>query len=253
MPNYRISFQLYSARNAGPVDAQLESLAAIGYDAVEPYGGNFLADPKGFRAKTDALGLAVPTAHMPLAELDKDLAKVVDMSKTLGLETVVLPHVGGADRPTTVDGWKAFAKRIGVHAAELSKAGLKLAWHNHDFEYAKLPDKSRPIDHILAVNGVLFEPDLAWIVRAGDDIAAEVSRYGSKVAAFHIKDTAPAGVTKDDGWTDIGAGTIDWQKLWPTISKTGATLLVMENDNPSDWKSFAANSFKYVNGLTGRG
>ncbi len=247
MPNYRISFQLYSARNAGPVDAQLESLAAIGYDAVEPYGGNFLADPKGFRAKTAALGLSVPTAHMPLAELDKDLGKVVDMAKTLGLETVVLPHVGGADRPTTVDGWKAFAKRIGGHAEALAKANLKLGWHNHDFEYAPLPDKSRPIDYILAVNGVLFEPDVAWIVRSRSDIAA------GKVAAFHIKDTAPAGVTKDDGWTDVGAGTIDWKKLWPTISKTGATLLVMENDNPSDWKSFAANSFKYVTGLTGRG
>jgi sugar phosphate isomerase/epimerase len=253
MANYRISYQLYSARNFPPVDGVLEGLAAIGYDAVEPYAGNYLDDAKGFRSKTDALGLAVPSAHVPLELLDKDRAKAIDFAKTLGLETVILPHVGGDARPRDAGGWAAFGKRLGEHATALKAAGLKLAWHNHDFEYERLPDGSRPIDHILAGSGVLFEPDVAWIARANADIPTEVSKYGSKVVAFHIKDTAPAGVTKDDGWTDVGAGTIDWKKIWPAIAGTGATLLVMENDNPSDWRSFAANSYKYVSGLTGRG
>jgi sugar phosphate isomerase/epimerase len=85
MANYRISFQLYSARNFPPIDAVLEGLAAIGYDAVEPFGGNYLDDPKGFRAKAEALGLAIPTAHVPVQLLDEDRAKAIDMAKTLGL------------------------------------------------------------------------------------------------------------------------------------------------------------------------
>lgn len=253
MANFRISFQVYSARNFPQIDAVLQGLAAIGYDAIEPYAGNYLEDPKGFRAKADALGLAIPTAHVPLQLLDDDRAKAIDIAKTLGLETVALPHVGGDARPTDLAGWKAFGARLGGHAAALKAAGLKLAWHNHDFEYAKLSDGSRPIDHILAAPDVLFEPDVAWIARADTDIAGELNRYASKVVAVHIKDTAPKGVTKDDGWTDVGAGTIDWKALWPTIGKTGATVLVMENDNPSDWRSFASNSYKYVSGLTGRG
>ena len=35
MANYRISFQLYSARNFPPIEKNLEVLAAIGFDAVE--------------------------------------------------------------------------------------------------------------------------------------------------------------------------------------------------------------------------
>lgn len=70
---------------------------------------------------------------------------------------------------------------------------------------------------------------------------------------FPHQGLAPKGVTKDDGWTDVGAGVIDWGKAWPAIARTGVPLLVMENDNPSDWRSFAANSYKYVSGLTGRG
>ncbi len=164
MANYRISFQLYGARKFPPLEPVLEGLAAIGYDAVEPYGGNFETDPKGLRAKTDALGLTIPTAHMPLALLESDRAKAIDMAKTLGLETVILPHVGGDARPSTVEGWKAFGHRLSEHAGHLAEAGLKLGWHNHDFEYAKLSDGSRPIDHILAGNGVRFEADIGGIV-----------------------------------------------------------------------------------------
>ena len=95
MANYRISFQLYSARNFPPVDGVLEALAAIGYDAVEPFGGNYLSDAKGFRAKTDALGLAIPTAHVPLQLLDEDRPKAIDLRLGLsdGMSTEVLSGV----------------------------------------------------------------------------------------------------------------------------------------------------------------
>ena len=253
MPKYRISFQLYSARKSPPIEAQLERIAAIGYDAVEPYAGAYQDDANGFRAKTDALGLAIPSAHMPLDLLDKDRARLIETAKALGVETVVLPHVGGDARPKDIAGWAAFGRRLGEHAGRLKEAGLKLAWHNHDFEYLPLGDGSRPIDHILAGPGVLFEPDLGWIARAGADVAAEIARYSDRVACFHIKDTAEAGVTADDGWTDVGAGTIDWRALWPTIAATGAGLLVVEHDNPSNWQSFAKNSREYLSTLINRG
>lgn len=253
MTNTRISFQLYSARNFPPIDAVLDGLAAIGYDAVEPYNDNYINDARGFRAKVDARGMTIPTSHMALALLDSDRAKAIDIAKTLGLETVVVPYIADEARPADAAGWKALGARLADHAAALSEAGLKLGWHNHDFEYAKLADGSRPIDHLLAASSVQFEPDVAWIHRAGADISAEVARHASKTAAVHIKDTAAPGVTKDDGWTDVGAGVIDWQAVWPAISGTGASVLVVENDNPSDWRSFAANSYGYVSRLTGRG
>jgi sugar phosphate isomerase/epimerase len=253
MPNYRISFQLYGARNFPPLEQVLEGLAAIGYEAIEPYGPNYQADPAGLRRKADALGLAIPTAHMPLADLNADRAKLIDTARTLGLETVVMPYIAAEARPKDGAGWKELAHRLSDHAGHLAEAGLKLAWHNHDFEYARLPDGSRPIDHLLAANGVHLEADLGWIFRAGADVAKELRRDSGRLVAIHVKDSAKAGTTTDDGWTDVGAGVIDWKQLWPAIAASGANLLVMEHDNPSDWRSFAANSYKYVSGLTGRG
>ena len=171
MAKYRLSFQLYSARKSPPVDAHLKTLADIGFDSVEPYGGAYQADPKGFRAKCDAAGLKIPTCHIQLADLDADRTKTIDVAKTLGLETVIVPAVPQDQRTKDVAGWKALGAKLAAHAEALKKAGLKLAWHNHAFEYVKLSDGSRPIEHLLAGAGVLWEPDVGWIVRAGCDIA----------------------------------------------------------------------------------
>ncbi len=252
MTTYRISFQLYSARNYPPVEPQLEALAAIGFDAVEPYRGAYGNNAAGFRRKLDAVGLACPTAHIALDLLDSDRPAAIAEAETLGLETVVAPYLVPEKRPIDIAGWKALADRLSGHAAALAEKGLKLAWHNHDFEYKPLPDGSRPIDHLIGAKGVNFEADLGWIARAGKDIAAEIKRFPGKLAAFHVKDVAPAGTTVDDGWTDIGAGTIDWPGLLPTIAGSGSDLLIFEHDNPSDWRGFAARSYVYVGKLVGR-
>lgn len=252
MSNYRISFQLYSARNFPPIEKHLEALAAIGFDAVEPYGGAYKADPQGLRARCDALGLKIPTCHMPLSDLDADRAAVIDTAKVLGLETVIVPAVPQDQRSQNVAGWQALGARLEEHAVALKAAGLNLAWHNHAFEYVTLPDSSRPIEHLLSGADVKWEADLGWVTRGGADLATELAKFKGKLAAFHMKDMAPAGVTVDDGWTDIGAGVLDWQALWPAIASSGADLLVFEHDAPSDWESFARNSYKFVAGLVGR-
>jgi len=250
---YRISFQLYTARKFPPVEAQLPILAEIGYDVVEPYGAAYHSDPAGFRARCDAVGLRIPTCHMPLADLDGDRARLIDVAMTLGLETVVVPVVPEDQRPDDVAGWKRLGARLAEHGEGLKTAGLGLAWHNHTFEFVRLSDGSRPIDHVLAGTQVKWEPDLGWLARGGIDIAAELGRFGGKIVAFHIKDPAPQGVTAEEGWTEVGAGTVDWRALWPAMKRAGGDILVPEHDNPGDWQRFARASLQFMRHLVGEG
>jgi sugar phosphate isomerase/epimerase len=250
MARYRIGFQLYSARKFPPLPAQLETLATIGYDAVEPFGAIYEDDPPAFRRLVDAAGLTCPSAHMAFASLERDRARCLQAARTLGLEVVVVPYLKPEDRPTDAAGWASFGRRLGEHAAALGEAGVKLAWHNHDFEYVALADGSRPIEHVLAPANVGWEADIGWIVRAGVAPAGALSRYRGKVAAFHIKDIARDGGAAEDGWADIGHGRIDWQALWPAIAGSGARLLICEHDNPSDWRRFAERSYAYLRRLS---
>ncbi len=246
MPKHAIAFQLYSARNFPPLETVLEGLAAIGYDAVEPYYPLYGEDPAGYRAKVDASGLVTPTFHAPVDGVTGETERFIDIAKTIGAHTIVIPYLGAEQRPTDVAGWKAFGAKLAETAAVVNAAGLGLGYHNHDFEYAALADGSRPIDHLIG-NGVVSELDLGWVVRAGKDAAAEIDKLSSEIIAFHIKDLAPAGTTDEDGWADVGHGTVDWAALWPHIAKAPkAGVLVAEHDNPADWKRFAERSFAAI-------
>ncbi|MET4632272.1 sugar phosphate isomerase/epimerase family protein [Kaistia defluvii] len=249
MSQHKISFQLYSARNFPPLETVLEGLAKIGYDAVEPYYPLYGEDAAGYRAKVDAVGLVTPTFHAPLDGVVGETSRFIDIAKTIGAETIVIPYLVAEQRPTDIDGWKKLHESFAGAAEKAKAAGLGLGYHNHDFEYATLADGSRPIDHLIG-NGVSSELDLGWVARAGQDVAAEIDKLADETIAFHIKDLAPAGTTVDDGWTNVGDGVVDWKALWPHIEKAKkARILVAEHDNPSDWKLFAERSYAAIKAL----
>lgn len=123
----------------------------------------------------------------------------------------------------------------------LGTEGINLAWHNHDFEYLTIAPAIRPIDIILGAGQALqWEADVAWVARAGADPVAELERYSGRASVCHIKDLAPAGSDPDEqGWADVGHGTLDWNRILPAMKSAGAKLFVAEHDNPSDVERFA--------------
>jgi len=248
---YPISCQLYSARNFWPIEPQLGALKSMGYDAVEPWQAAYEDDPVTFGRQIRDAGLDCYGFHMPLAGLINETAKYIDIAHALGAWLMIPPYLAPNERGTTPDMWRILGDRLGQAAQQVSAHGLKVAWHNHDFEYFPLTDGSRPIDHILAAGGkdLHFEIDCGWIMRAGTDPAAELIRYADRIIAIQVKDTASDGTLKDDGWTATGDGIIDWPRLAPLFSETNAHHIVTEHDNPSDWKVFASRSLDYLRSL----
>jgi len=246
------SMQLYSARNFPPLADQLKTVASLGYEAVEPFGGLYedldaLADGVGEN------GLKVPSAHFSVDLLENRFDRTLEIARRLGVELVVVPYLLPADRPDDADGWKRFAGRLAAMAERVSGEGLAFAWHNHDFEMRALSDGSRPIEHLLAASDRIgWEADAAWIVRGGEKPVTWIERYEGRIAALHVKDIAPAGEkTDEDGWADVGTGTMDWPLIWRAAGKAGCDLMVAEHDNPSDFRRFADASLRAMNGFEG--
>jgi len=252
MPRYPVSFQLYSARFFPPLEAQLEWLAQCGYDAVEPWLPAYGDDAALFRRQIDAAGLACSGFHMPLAGLINEPKRFFDYAHTMGTDTLIPPYLTPAERSITADGWRRVGEQLAEGAAAAKAEGLKVAWHNHDFEYRKLEDGNRPIDLMLdaAGPGVDFEIDIGWVTRGWADPAQELAKYADRITAIQLKDTAPPGTSFDEGWAATGDGIIDWPALAPLFAATRASVLVVEHDNPSDWKAFAARSIACIRALT---
>lgn len=236
-----LSYQLYSSRNFGPAADTVRRMADLGYPAVEGYG-SLIDDAEARTALGGALkdtGLDMPTAHLGLETLETN-ADVAGILADMGAETVYVPHIGPDQRPTDAAGWKAFGERVSKAGDALRAKGLRMGWHNHDFEFKALPDGSIPMDHMLEAD-LDWQFDVAWAVRAGADPMGWIDRYGPRITAAHVKDLAPAGQKVDeDGWADPGTGTMDWAAIATALKQTGTVKhYVVEHDNPSDDARFA--------------
>jgi sugar phosphate isomerase/epimerase len=242
------SFQLYSARKFEPWEHVLETLARLGYKRVEGYGGVY-GNPEAFRAELDKNHLTMPSGHFGFDLLEKDFPNALKVARTLGVELVACPHLQADERPKDADGWRDFGRRLGAIGEKVTAEGMDFAWHNHDFEFAALPDGSLPMTHILEAAPELgWEIDVAWVIKGGASVEVWVDKYADRIKAVHVKDIARDGENKDeDGWADVGHGTVDWSALLKRFADTPAKLYVMEQDNPNDFERFARRSIETVN------
>lgn len=247
------SYQLYSSRNFPPLPATFEMLTRAGYAAVEGYGALYsdAAAAADTREALDATGLSMPTGHFSLQMLEDQVETVLSIAKALNMRRLYCPYLMPEDRPGDAAGWRAFGARLEAAGAPYRAAGLGFGWHNHDFEFLPTPQGTIPQDDIFAGGPLLeWEIDVAWVVRGGGDPLAWIERYKDRITAAHVKDIAPAGQNADeDGWADVGQGTVDWPRILPALRAIGVRHFIMEHDNPKDHARFAMRSIAAAKGF----
>lgn len=247
------SYQLYSSRNFPPLDATLSMLAAAGYGAVEGFGALYAdaASVDALAAGLAATGLKMPTAHCGLEQLETDPDGCIAIARRLGIERVYCPWVPPDLRPTTAQGWHDFGARLERAGGPIRAAGLGFGWHNHDFEFLALPDGTIPMAALLKGGPTLeWEMDVAWVIKGKADPAQWIAAEGPRITAAHVKDIAPAGQNMaEDGWADVGHGTVDWRNLMAALRAAGVAHFIIEHDNPSDHARFAQRSLASVKGF----
>jgi sugar phosphate isomerase/epimerase len=196
------ALQLYSLREQLPADRKglLQRIAAAGYGAVESW--NVLADPEGLRADLDAAGLAVCSVHAHPA--GEQAADILAAAKTLGADTVIVPHLPPA-RFADAAGVAGVATELNAIAAGCADAGLRLGYHNHDFELSSLVDGQPALEVLAAAldDAVLLEVDTYWAAVGGQDVPALLGRLGDRVRYLHVKD---GPITKEEPMTAVGTG-----------------------------------------------
>ncbi|MEU6379037.1 sugar phosphate isomerase/epimerase [Streptomyces sp. NPDC046909] len=216
-----LAVQLYSVIDALEADrpGTLARLAALGFHHVEPFAqglwntapDELAASARALRADLDEAGLGVSSAHIAVSADSQ--ASAIEICRILGTDTAFVPIpwlVDGFDERSleTRDGIRAFAGRLNEAAREMAGAGIRLGYHNHHFEWARLPDGARAFDVLweLLDPEILAEVDVYWAAVAGQDPVDVIKRLGERAVTAHLKD-GPA--ERDTPQTPIGTGDID--------------------------------------------
>ena len=246
-----LSIQIYSLRKLGDFDRQLDVVAEAGFRHVELINSH-LEDAAATRAKLNARGLKASSSHVSIAALRERLDAVAEACKTIGFTELFIPSVPRDERDSDSPYWEALGRELALFAQQLADHGIALGYHNHNWDVQPKQDGRTPLELLFgaADSPLRWQVDVAWLVRGGVDPLAWLQRHAGRVTSAHAKDMAPAGQKLDeDGWADVGTGTLDWPTLAAACKAAGARWLVAEHDNPSDGARFARNSFSYLTSL----
>ncbi len=236
----KAGIQLYSVRDevsSRGLEASLEKLASIGFRQIEMYGYNdgkyFGNDMKAVAGMLKKYGLTAPSSHVMVMPFitdknDDSWRKAVDDAATIGNKYIAIPWLPDNLRKNA-DDWKYLAERLNRAAEITNGRGLKFAYHNHDFEFAKVGNETG-YDILLKNTNpatVKMELDLFWTIFAGVDPIALFKGSPGRYTMWHIKDMDRNDPTKQ---TELGAGSIDYKEIFKFKKLAGLEYPFLEQE-----------------------
>ncbi|MDQ7949244.1 MAG: sugar phosphate isomerase/epimerase [Pedobacter sp.] len=255
--NKAIGLQLYSLRDVihNDIRAIIEKVAAIGYKEVETYGysskdGFWGLDAKAFGALLKQNGLRAPSGHYEMNGFFKgnndDFKSYIEAANIIGSEYVIVPWLDAPLRKTT-DDYKKIIDKLNIGGQMCKDAGLKFAYHNHDFEFKKFGDTT---GYEMMLKGtdkklVDFELDLYWAVRSKVDPISLFKAHPGRFKFWHIKDMDK---TKKELNTEVGQGAVDFKSIFAQQKLAGVKHFYVEHETnykPDELGSIKT-SFAYV-------
>jgi len=273
MTKLPVGLQLYSVRDAMAEDfaGTLKKVKEMGYDAVE-FAGLYGHSAAEVKALCDELGLDPVSAHVGLNVVMADLEGVVKMYHEIGCKFMVIPWGNEKTDLPGAPNYDKFLSDIRTVAAEMRKYGMKLCYHNHDFEF-KMIDGKYKLDILYSdttPEELQTQVDTCWARVGGEDPAQYVKKYTGRAPIVHIKDynggksaqmyglidggEAEAG---EDAGTPfelrpVGYGVQDVVAIFEAAESAGAGVVIVEQDEPSLGKTpmeCAKMSIDYIRSL----
>lgn len=234
-----LGLQLYTVRDAvaKDLDGTLKKLANLGFGKLEIFGYNgtfFGRSAKEFKKILDDNGFSVISSHHTSGLMMKGKGtltdgwdKAIEDIHTLGGKYMVCAYLFPNERTNEI--YKSLPDLLNKSGEATKKAGIQFAYHNHDFEFEPYGDSTAMDFLIQNTNSdlVKMEMDLYWISRAGKDPIQYFDKYPGRFELWHVKDMAPG--SKDI--TEIGNGTIDFDRLFAAKKKAGMKYWFVEQDS----------------------
>jgi sugar phosphate isomerase/epimerase len=245
-PADRIGLQLWSLRKDFEQDTTKAAaeVKSFGITYVEPHS-IYALTPAQFRAKLDEAGLKATAAHFQYDRLKKDLPGVIAEAKVLGVTYVILPWL--PEDTFTADTARKLAADLNAWGAELKKAGLKMGYHPHGFEFVTVEGGGTAFDILAKATNpelVTFELDVFWAAHAGADPVALLNKYPNHWKLMHVKDMRKGATitpgkrsAPEEDNVAVGLGQIDWKGLLSAAVKNGVEYYFLEDETSTPQKN----------------
>lgn len=242
------------------VKGTLQQIAAIGYTEIESAfsmkGGYYGMTASEFSKMLKDVGLSWKSHHVlgapfkmpdgkpfgtadgkPMRTLQDSHQELVDEIAGAGV-----PYLVCANTPIgSVEEIKTSLDTLNKTAEAAKKAGITLAYHNHDKEF-ELMDGKVIYDRFLEETSkeLKMELDLCWVTKAKVDPVALFKKHPGRFPLWHVKD-----IDKDfKGPLEVGTGVVDFKRIFANSKVAGLKHFFVEHDGPVDPVQSIRTSFE---------
>ena len=247
-PDYlnNIGIQLYSLRK--PINENLkqtiDEVARMGYKQVEPYD---FPSSKSLdmikRAKEK--GMQVNSSHFqwdsllnPDPKKLPSFEKVLELAHKNELTDLVVPYLHTHNR-VDLEAYQKTAELLNRGAEQAKEAGIRLAYHNHAFEFQPMLGGKTGYDVFIRSFSpdMFFELDVFWVKVGGVDPVSQILYLKNRISQLHLKDLRSGfkcpnfGKVKPEDFDEIGDGQIPMNPILKAADSAGVFHCHIEQDH----------------------
>ena len=253
MKKFNVGIQLYGVRNSMAEDFEgtLKAIAEMGYEYVE-FAGYHGKSSEEIKTILDKYGLKCISVHQVLDFFDEDPIAKCEFLKGFGVKYSIIPwyeksELAGSEK------WNETKERFKKAADLFSSVGMKLGYHNHEFEFLKADGKYLH-DYIFEAideNKIVPELDTCWVAYAGLEPCELIRKYKGRVDIVHLKDFVcknlacgpvydligkegkEAPTREDNGFkfTPLGMGRQNFEAILKACEECGTETVIVEQDH----------------------
>ncbi|MFM2338106.1 MAG: hypothetical protein RL115_1299 [Bacteroidota bacterium] len=209
----------------------LKQVAAAGYAHIESFDG-----PKGifwgmkntaFKTYLTDIGMTMHSAH---CNLEENANKKIDEAAEIGMKYLIYPWEGPSK---TLDDYKKLADKFNVWGEACKKAGIRFAFHNHDYTFKLI--NGQYMQDVLMQNTdaglVDYQMDIFWVVAAGHSPEEWFKKYPNRFTLSHVKDRSKTPDKEESkNSVELGTGTINWKKILKAAKENGMKYYIVEQE-----------------------
>ena len=217
-----VGLELYSVRGdlMKDIPGTVRAVAKMGYQVVEFYSPYFkwtTEQAKEVRALLDELGVKCHSTHNGGESISPEgMPRAIELNRIIGSTAIVLASPGKVTGP---DYWKTLADRLNKAADALRNEGMRVGFHNHQLEFRRAEDGTRPMD-VLAANtskDVILQLDAGTAVEVGADPVAWIKANPGRIRSIHLKEWS-----KTAGYdVAFGEGEVPWKGIFDAAESVG--------------------------------
>lgn len=236
----KISLQMYTMREHTKTIADLfdtvGKLKDIGFENLQ------YTIPKHFDAAEvkrifDENGIKNDSVFCSCMELEESASEVIKQCELFETDHLRIESIP-SDLTRTASGYKMFAHYLNEVSEEYKKAGIKILYHFHSFEFKRFGnttgieiflDETDP--EVIALN-----PDTHWIHSGGRDICKFLEKYKDRYDYIHTKDfgIGDMGATweaRPIRFAPVGMGNLEWKPIIELCKKNDVKIYAIEQDD----------------------